>query len=412
MSTRSLLLLVGLVGGAELFARGHLAGSALAFQAGACVLALSLFVATRGRAAWLRLPALALAAAALLLAAAEWLPRAQPPTVAASTSFEEAHGNPEALRRWWEMHERERDVLSGRTPLAPGQRFSWFGGEIVLDERGLRALPAPADGAAYRIAVLGGSASFGTDQTPEEQPWPAALAAELDALYACKRPLAVSNAARPDRSLRSFSARYGLEVAPLEAKLVIVYAGADALAGLGPSAEALPATSAPERASRWLDRLERPYRERADARRLRDALAAETPVDLLRTSDTARDYRTLLVAARTAGTDVVLVPLALALDARSPEPVIRFHESVWPEARRLVVANREHARLLPLLGAAYRAPVIALGDDLDGAWRDAFLDLFHLSQAGSQRLARHVARGLAPLLTRPDPGCTPRPSAA
>jgi hypothetical protein len=411
MSSRSLLLLVGLIGGAELFVRGHLAGHALAFQSGAFVLAASLAAATWGRAAWLRAGAIALAACAVLLAAAEWLPHEKPPAVAGSTSFDEAHGDPAALRTWWELHERERKVLAGETPLAPGQRFSWFAKEAVLDERGLREMPAPADG-AFRIAVLGGSAGFGTDQTPEEEPWPAALAAELDRLYACARPLAVSNAARPDRSLRALGTRFELEIAPLAADLLVVYPGPDALAGIGPAAEALPPSSRPARASRWLARLERPWLERADAERLRAALAAETPPEALRQSATARDYRTFLVAARTAGVDVALVTPAIALDARSPEPVIRFHESVWPEARRLLVANREHARLLPLIGAAYRAEVIAPGDDLDGAWRDAFLDLVHLSQAGSRRLARQVARGLAPLLTRDDPGCTPKPAAA
>src|SRR5262249_1010939 len=156
------------------------------------------------------------------------------------------------------------------------------------------------------------------------------------------RPLSVSNAARPDRTLRSLGKRFELEIAPLAADLLVVYPGVDVLADLGPPAEALPPAAQPERASRWLAALERPLRERAAARALHDGLAQETPAEGLRRSATARDSRTLLVAARTAGIDVALVPLALALDARTPEPVIRFHEAEWPDARRLLVANRDH----------------------------------------------------------------------
>lgn len=411
MSTRALLLLVALIGGAELFARGYLAVSARAFHAGAWLLAASLVMATRRRSAWLRRGVRGVAALLVLVSAAELLPRPAAREALPSASFAESAGDPEALRLWWELRERERSVLRGETPLAPGQRFSWFDAEVELDERGLRAAKPPPDG-AFRIVVLGGSATFGIPLAPDERPWPELLAAQIDALYRCERSVAVWNAGRPGRTLQDLGRNFETEVAPLEPDLLVVYPDLDALAGLGPSQQELPRATRPERASRWLAALEAPLRERIDARRLRSALAAAPPPEALRRSRAARRYRGLLVSARTHGIDVALVPLALAVGADSPEPAIRFHEAVWPNARPLVVANRNHAKLLPLLGAAYRAEVLELGADLDGAWQDAFLDLVHFSRVGNERLAEHVARALAPLLARKGPGCTPRTGSA
>jgi hypothetical protein len=80
-----------------------------------------------------------------LLSLAELWPRSVATPAAPSASFEEAHGNPEALARWWQVHERERAILTGETELVPGQRFSWFDTEVELDERGLRRAPAPVE---------------------------------------------------------------------------------------------------------------------------------------------------------------------------------------------------------------------------------------------------------------------------
>jgi lysophospholipase L1-like esterase len=410
MSTRTLLLLVGLIGGAELFARGYLTNRALAFHAGAWLLAASLLVATRGRARWLCRGATALAALFALLSAAEWLPRPPAPAALPRASFAEAGGDPEALRLWWEQHERERKLLRGETPLEPAQRFSLFDTEVELDAQVLRRAEPPPTG-AFRIVVLGGSATFGAPRTPDERPWPDLLAREIENTYACERPVAVRNAGRPGRTLAELVKDFDAEIAPLEPDLLVVYAGADALAGLEPSEEALPPAARRERASRWLAALEAPLRELRDARRLRAALAIVPRPESLRRSAPAKRYRRLLVAAREQGMDVALVPLALAVDADSPQAALRFHEAVWPETRRLLVANRNHALLLPVLGVAYRAEVLDIGDDLDGAWQDGFLDLVHFTETGSERLARHVARGLAPLLSR-GAGCAPRVAGA
>lgn len=409
MSTRALLLLVGLIGGAELLVRGHLANHAPAFHAGAWLLAVSLVVATRGRAAWLRIGAAALAGVCALLSLAELLPGRAALTVQPSPSFDAALGDPEALRLWWEAHADARKILRGETPLVPGQRFSLFSSEVELDELGIRRTTPPRAG-AWRIVVLGDSATFGATQNGSEQPWPELLAREIEKAYACERPVEVRNAGKPGRSLRDMGASFDAQVAPLAPDLLVVYPGIDAFDGLLPRSDSLERTSSEPRASRWLEALERPLRARIDARRLRAALDAAPEPELLRRSPAARGYRSLLVAARAHGVDVALVPVALAVRVDSPDRAIRFHEAVWPETRWLVVANQNHTRLLPLLAVAYRAEVLDPPADLDGAWQDGFIDLFHFTQTGSERLARHVAKSLEPLLAR-GAGCKPRPIA-
>ncbi|HVN39178.1 MAG TPA: hypothetical protein VMW19_13505 [Myxococcota bacterium] len=405
MSTRALLLLVGLIGGAELFVRGHLAGSAPAFHAGAWILAASLVVVTRGRTAWLRRAAEVVAGVVVALSLAELVPARVAPAPQPSFSFSASGGDPEAMKRFWDEHERERKLLRGETPLAPAQRFSLFGRDVELDSLGLRRADAPPEG-AWRIVVVGDAATFGAPQNEGEQPWPEQLQREIDTGYTCARRVAVRNAGRPGRTLQSLGENYEIEVDPLAPDLLVVYPGIDAFDGLVPG-DSLHSTFPVARASRWLTALERPLRERADARHLQAALAATPPPEQLKRSPAARRYRRLLLEAREHGVDVALVPVALAVAGATPEPVVRFHESVWPEARALAVANYNHARLLPLLGAAYRAEVIAPDDDLDGAGRDGFIDLVSFTQQGSERLARHVSHALAPLLKR-GAGCEPR----
>lgn len=408
MSTRALLLLVGLIGGAELLVRGHLADHALAFHAGAWLLAASLVVATRGRAAWLRIGAAVLAGLCALLSLAELLPgRAR--TVQPSPSFDAALGDPEALRLWWEAHADAQKILRDETPLVPGQRFSLFSSEVELDELGLRRAATPREG-AWRIVVLGDSATFGATQNESEQPWPDLLAREIEKTYTCERRVEVRNAGLPGRTLRAMGASFDAQIAPLAPDLLVVYPGIDAFDGLLPRSDSLERTNASARASRGLAALERPLRAYLDARRLRAAQEAAPEPEALRRSPAARSYRSLLIAARAHGVDVALVPVALAVRIDSPDRAIRFHESVWPETRWLIVANHNHARLLPLLGVAYRATVLDAPAGLDGAWQDGFIDLFHLTQTGRERLARHVAKALEPVLAR-GPGCKLRTAA-
>jgi hypothetical protein len=53
--------------------------------------------------------------------------------------------------------------------------------------------------------------------------------------------------------------------------------------------------------------------------------------------------------------------------------------------------------------------VIDTSEGLDGAYRDAFVDLVHFTQTGRDRLARNLLDGIRPLLlAAPRPACVPR----
>jgi hypothetical protein len=393
VSTRGLLLLVALVGGAELLVRGHLADRAPVFHAGVWLLAASLWLGSRTRSASARRGALALGLGLALLSLTELLPRGHTAAAAPSLSFAESNGDPEALRAWWDAHALERRMLTGDLPLTPDSRFAWFSAVVELDELGLRRA-APAPEGAWRIVVAGGSSTFGATLAESERPWPELLEREIGSGYTCARPVSVRNAGRPGQTL---------------ARVASEFEGPDALDGFARrDAEALAAPVTPARTSRWLAGLERRWRARAAEHALAQALAAKPGPDRLRRSLAARRYRRLLVVAREHGIDVALGSLALAVNADAPESAIRFHESVWPETRRLIVANRDHGALLPLLAVAYRAEALDLSRGLDGAFEDGFVDLVHPSAAGNERLARNAARALAPLLGRPEPGCAPR----
>ena len=407
MSTRRLLLLVASIGGAELCFRAHLANDALAFHAGAWLVAGAIWTATQRSGSWLRRAARALAVFLAMLSLLELLPRGgDSPPPEPSTSFADSGGDPQALARWWEAHAREREIVSGQTRLAPGQRFSWFDGEVELDEAGLRRAAPPAPD-AFRILAVGGSVAFDTPLRREEPTWEQRLEQAIAEGYACARPVAVQSGGRPGRTLEQLAQRFESEIAPLQPDVILVYPDADALRALPPPAVAVPASLLPERASRLLRAIEGALRERLAARRLREALAAAPDTELLRRSPAARSYRRLLVAARAKGIDVALVTPALAVNGASSEAAIAFHEAVWPDARRLIVARQEHARLVPLLAASYRAISLDAAPELDGNL-DAFLDLVHLAPPGREQLARNLAQALAPRLARDVPGCTPR----
>jgi hypothetical protein len=406
MSTRSLLLLVAWIGGAELCARGYLAANAPAFHGGAWLLATALWVTTRRRHGFVRHAARTLALGFVLLSLTEAWPRGAHAPPEPSASFEASHGDPLALARWWQVHERERAILTGETELTPGQRFSWFDGEVELDDAGLRRAPPPHRG-AFRIVVVGGSAAFDTPFSAPERSWPEQLEAAIAEDYTCARPVAVRNAGRPGATLEQLAYRFDSEITPESPDLMLVYAGLDALEGLLPAADAVPPATLPPRASRVLGALESILRERRAAARMQAALAEPPLAPRLQQSLAMRGYRRLILAARAKGIDVAVVTPVLALNGDSPEAAIRFHEAVWPEARRLVVARRAHQSLLPLVGASTRAAGLDASEGLDGDL-DSFLDLIHLTPKGRARLAHNLSRALGPLLARSDAACEAR----
>ena len=388
MTTRSLLFWVALFGGAELALQGHLRDHAALFHGGAWLAAAAAAIgawraAGVGRATY---------AFAGLVAAALSLGSLPEPT-------------PDRLATFWEEHDDDRAVL---TRVPEGERLEAFGERVVIDRRGFRKQDPPARD-AFRIVVLGGSNTFGVPLPDEGEPWPQRLEARLAAL-GCARPVDVFNGGRTGRGVPAIVRGFDGLVASLEPDLLLVYPSPADLAGLAlsrPSGIGL-SEPLPPRASPLLARLERAWRTRPVARNYHEALAADPPQLDGDTLPLANAYRQLLLRARRRGLDVALSTASLAIDAASPEADVRRYEAIDPRTRHLVLANRAHDRLVKQVGASFRAVLPDPGEGLSGAGDEAFLDLFHLRDAGRERLATNLAEALRPLLAeRPEAGCPP-----
>jgi hypothetical protein len=142
-------------------------------------------------------------------------------------------------------------------------------------------------------------------------------------------------------------------------------------------------------------------RERAWQQTLRTEVALDP-----RASRVVARYRELVLAARRAGSDVVLLipPLAIAPTSVDRDRM-RSAEIDTPHARRWLLASRTHARSVRSLAGSYGIPVIDTRPGLEGAGGDAFAELGQLNAAGRTRLAEKVADALAERLGRTVPGC-------
>jgi hypothetical protein len=152
----------------------------------------------------------------------------------------------------------------------------------------------------------------------------------------------------------------------------------------------------PARGSRILERLEASGRAvwfRRRYRALPELDASLSDRDLLSTQY-ADWYRRLVAAARQADAKVALCSFNLAVNSGSPEEALRLHEGLVPDLRARILANRLHSRLVNELGRSLGVLAIDTSRDLDGAYRDAYIDVAHFTQVGRDRMAANVLDGL------------------
>jgi hypothetical protein len=390
MSTRSLLVLVAGVAGAELAARGYLGGRPLLFQAGLwSLVGVALALATRARARGWRAAAATgggLGVALALLSLAELAASGQRTSpVAPGWSYRETGGNPEAFAAWAERHPADAHAAAGsaRGRTSPGQR-----------------------GERYRIVVLGGP-DPSTGLFAGAGPWSSILASELGRTLRCATPVEIVHAGRPGQSLRETAERFDDDVLPVEPDLVLLqhHPFGDLVADLPEHATA-PTPRIPPRGGVLLARLEARLRHFATAARWRKALASPDPRDFADTR-TVAFYDAIVRRSQGAGAEVALATFSLPVDASSPEAAIRFYEGAYPKLRRWILGNRRHDRLVRGLAGAWHATFVDTAPELSGAYEDAFFDPLRLTATGQTRLARNVLAGLRPLLVRPRPGCVP-----
>ena len=80
-----------------------------------------------------------------------------------------------------------------------------------------------------------------------------------------------------------------------------------------------------------------------------------------------------------------------------------------PDVRARIVANRIHTELVLDVGRRLGVPTFDTSPGLDGAYRDAYVDIAHFNQLGRERLAAHMLSGLREILvTHPRSRCWPR----
>ena len=339
-------------------------------------------------------------------------------------SFDDARGDPAAYRRWrerymGEWHRIRHDYLMedprGVNPMVPipGSRSRFLDSERRVNALGFRGPEiARAKGDHYRIVALGESTTFGATIRADDRPWPEVLEERIAADLACDAPVQVVNAGVPGWTLANNLARLRSDILPLRPDLIVSYHGYN---GFPYILSALPAVAVgdapvvPERPSRLLRQIEAAlrygwFRRRYRAARAIDERALEVDLHMTRYADL---YGQLAAAAREAGVPLVLATFNMAVDASTPEEVVRFYEPAFPDLRARLLANRLHNRLVGEIASLQRIPAIDTSAELDGAWRDAYIDPIHFTQLGRDRLARNVLAGIGPILREAN-GCRPR----
>lgn len=425
---------LGAVAGLAGAVAGHLAGSSLLFFGGllAVVAALAVEVWAGARQGRTLAPRLALAALSvgvafltleLAWAVAERLPA--DPARRRNYRYDEARADRAGFLRWWRHHlgrwARLDPRLVGPDPrglnpyvLIPGATLARGGAELRVNRLGFRGeeIEQPK-GERFRIVALGESTTFGLTVFADDRSWPEALEAKLAEQLECDLPLEVINAGVPGWTLANQVRRLSVDVFPLEPDLLLTYHGFNGfsqLFGPLPGLRFVTPADLPQRPSRLLGRIERILRLR-EIRLAQPNASHDAELDgprLLRTGY-AREYRELVEASEARGIGVALGSFNLAVDANSPEQVIRFYEGIASDARSAIVANRLHTRTVKATAGRSGAAFIDTSAGLDGAYAAAYVDLVHFTQRGRETLAANFASGLRRLLrAHPRLRCRPR----
>ncbi len=433
------LVAAALLAGALLCAIGYAAPSAPAFFAGLLTSGLAagpLTFAARARLpGWALRAGLGLAASAVALLAVEGVWRAAErlvpePPIEPVLTYRAARADPAAFHRWW-THRAGSFVRTlrsfaqldprGLNPyvLKPDHSFTRYRSQVHINRLGFRGPEIGVKkGERFRIVALGESTTFGITLLDRDRPWPEVLEARIRGDFTCDAPVQVINAGVPGWNLGNQLLRLPHDILPLDPDWILTYHGYngfDLFLTELPAVRVHAAPEPPERPSRLLGALEREIRLRVFRRRYAAARGLALSVDDVDARDNAyfERYASLVETARGAGVETLLSTFNMAVNAGSPEDAIRFYEASVPDVRARIVANQIHTRVVRAIGERYGSSVIDSSEGLDGAYRDAYVDIAHFTQLGRERLADNLLRGLAPLLAaHPRLRCRPSGDAA
>ena len=409
--------------GAGLAARGYLTDAPLLFFPGLLALAVALgpVAFAVGHGTWplgrLRL-ALAGASSVCFLLLAELLLRGvawihPDPPLRAFYTYADAVADPGGFLRWWarsglaQLGDLVMPDPLGRNPyvLRPGTYARIDAAPpIHVNRLGFRGPELSREkGGRFRIVALGESTTFGMTYLPGDRPWPEVLEQRIARELACDRPVEVINAGVPGWTLANQVTRLPEDVLPLEPDLIVSYHGFNGFnfffAQL-PEVTLRSSPTPPPRPSRILARLETAARLAWFRRRYRAVpeIDANVSDEELERTPYAHFYRRLVELARPRGAEVALASFNMAVNAQSPEEVIRFYEALVPDLRARILANQLHTRLLRRLARELGATFIDASPGLDGAYREAYIDVAHFTGSGDERLAANVLAGILPAL--------------
>ncbi|MBI2946559.1 MAG: hypothetical protein HYY23_02870, partial [Verrucomicrobia bacterium] len=357
-------------------------------------------------------------------------------------SFETAKADPVQFKFWWDRFVREWGRLSRKITvpdpenklpfrLKPGSSGSFFDSQIRINSLGFRDREFDRDKKNhYRIVTIGESTTMGITLRQRDRPWPRVLGGLIRTNLDCKRPVEVINAGVAVYNLEDNLIRLKEDVLPLKPDMVISYHGYNGFHFLRDTlanAQDLPAPAPPPsfsarpllllaqaeyqfRLLQFRHQYDQPALPPENAARLRSAVTD---------SECARLYRKLISIARRNNLKLVLLSFNMAVDDRSPQEVVDFYKSGFPDVGYRIQANRLQTYLLEEI--ARRNPDVLYlntADGLDGD-HENFIDLVHLTQQGKNKLAENIFEGIKaslpcdeslarPPAEKPTNGLTPR----
>jgi peptidoglycan/LPS O-acetylase OafA/YrhL len=324
-------------------------------------------------------------------------------------SYRDAQRDPDAFRAWWAFVVREwrvgaREAIQAPDPeqrlpfiQVPDSRSRFFSAEIRINNHGFRGADFDADKrGAYRIFVIGESPTFGTMMQPGEKAWPEVLGELLRGRLVCNRPIEVVNAGAVGYGLPDSVERLKRFILPLQPDMVVAYHGWNDAPRIDPSLARLP------RPPQWAHRASPLLGEvihRFALMRYEIAMTEANKMAPETSDEIARTYLDLVALGRKAGFTPVLSTLSTAVTPSSPPEVVAFYGRLFRPIDRLLATVERHNDVVQSIAASEAVPWVDTRPGFTGGWDDGnFIDIVHLTDKGSHRLADRFRRGLTPIL--------------
>lgn len=343
-------------------------------------------------------------------------------------TFAEAQGDPYAFAEWWKVYvaewfrntkQIETATPNGPVPYVfkPNTSRPFFQGRVSVNSLGLCDREISRDkGDKYRIVVMGSSHTQCPPIAAEDTPWPAKLEQIIQERMPTGHKVEVLNAGASGYTIEHNFHRLQSVVLPLNPDMIITYFGYNEFERFREDFKLPRPTARPyRRPSLLLGKLDWRFRQwfAGSANPVEPWQHSPGWETKLAECRLARVYRNYLQVAKERGIQLVVCNFNMAVDEHSPNDVVSFYEQGFSNVRFMIEANRLNSSMLPLvIPEDTGVRLIPVQNGLNGVWEDNYLDLVHLNEAGKQRLAENVYRGIFDLLGETSkPTTSPEPPA-